>query len=311
MKKIALLVFCFFLLKGYGQVGDASLITEARPYNVYIGGNSCYGNLEDGVDIKQCSNIIISSNTFYNQQGSGVVIHNNPINLWVINNTIHNTSDGIVSTGADGVNILGNLVYNVHRTPGTSADNIWTNGISIKAYSSQNVSIIGNTIWDYSKGIALGATSSTTPSYTVINNLFGERKDVDSHEMIFDNGVIFTNIQLSNNIFYHTKSFSFAVTSARYTTISQLQTVGKCAGCQYDSVLSVMDPASLDFHLASDSKAIDAGISLNIYNNYPFPASIKFDKDGMTRPFGSEWDVGAYELAGETIPILNSVKIVR
>lgn len=45
--------------------------------------------------------------------------------------------------------------------------------------------------------------------------------------------------------------------------------------------------SALDFHLQSNSPAINTGVSMGApYNS---------DKDGKTRPQGSAWDIGAYE----------------
>jgi len=46
------------------------------------------------------------------------------------------------------------------------------------------------------------------------------------------------------------------------------------------------DPAAFDFHLRSDSPAIDAGLALSGVAN---------DYDGRLRPWGGATDIGAYE----------------
>jgi hypothetical protein len=52
--------------------------------------------------------------------------------------------------------------------------------------------------------------------------------------------------------------------------------------------------AGTDFHLASGSIAIDQGTTL---------AEVPTDKDGVTRPQGSAYDIGAYEF-GQSAPVL-------
>jgi hypothetical protein len=48
----------------------------------------------------------------------------------------------------------------------------------------------------------------------------------------------------------------------------------------------LVDEASLDCHLLPDSPAVDTGTTLD---------SFSIDKDGIPRPQGAAWDIGAYE----------------
>ena len=72
--------------------------------SIYIGGNTIYdesGKMENAVDIKQSSNVVVSSNDCYGYRstfasdGSAVVLNNDDPsnNLWVVNNHIHDSSD--------------------------------------------------------------------------------------------------------------------------------------------------------------------------------------------------------------------------
>lgn len=53
---------------------------------------------------------------------------------------------------------------------------------------------------------------------------------------------------------------------------------------------SFVDVASNDYHLADDSPAIDSGEPLS---------EVPMDRDGVVRPYGSAFDVGAYEWCGD------------
>jgi hypothetical protein len=50
----------------------------------------------------------------------------------------------------------------------------------------------------------------------------------------------------------------------------------------------LQDPSAGDFRLKQDSPLIDSAARLN---------EVPTDKDGITRPAGSGWDIGAYEFA--------------
>jgi hypothetical protein len=49
-----------------------------------------------------------------------------------------------------------------------------------------------------------------------------------------------------------------------------------------------VDAASGDYHLQADSPAVDMGLDASVFG-------VMMDKDGVTRPFGSSYDIGAYE----------------
>lgn len=60
-------------------------------------------------------------------------------------------------------------------------------------------------------------------------------------------------------------------------------------------LVNFADPANLDFHPLPGSPLIDAGLDLSAYG-------ISFDHDDLARPFGTAYDIGAYEF-GSTLNI--------
>ena len=95
------------------QVGDASRGAAA---NVYIGGGYFHDNRENGVDIKDSTNIVVSGNTLEgfsptsSDPGSAIVVHDDAFDAKFYDNVIYNTHIGIVSSGEAGHIIDANIV---------------------------------------------------------------------------------------------------------------------------------------------------------------------------------------------------------
>ncbi|MBN2410466.1 right-handed parallel beta-helix repeat-containing protein [candidate division KSB1 bacterium] len=63
-----------------------------------------------------------------------------------------------------------------------------------------------------------------------------------------------------------------------------------------------VDAAESNFHLKSESPAIDAGMTKDVYQSiyYSYGVDLSVDLDGNERPFNAVWDIGAYEYCGTT-----------
>lgn len=99
-------------LSGDGvQVGDASRGDAKR---VYIGGGHYHDNRENGVDIKDSTDVVVSSvrmtgfAAVSSSHGEAIVIHDDAFNAKIYDNTIRDTALGIVSSGKSGHVIDGN-----------------------------------------------------------------------------------------------------------------------------------------------------------------------------------------------------------
>lgn len=95
------------------QVGDAS---RGSANNVYIGGGRFYNNRENGVDIKDSRNVVVSGVTMYgfrpteSSPGEAIIIHDDAYDAKIINNDIYDSTMGIVSSGHEGHVITKNKI---------------------------------------------------------------------------------------------------------------------------------------------------------------------------------------------------------
>jgi parallel beta-helix repeat protein len=152
-------------------------------------------------------------------------------------------------------------------SPSYSALNFWWNkgdlGVS-------NVTIVNNTIVNISQRRADGIYFDHITYATAINNLFINFGDADTPYIEYKGG---SNINIHNNAVYNTDGIP-------------------PKGVSYPGDVWMQDPRvvninKLDYHLQSNSPLIDAGYNLG--NLVPD------DFDGVIRPQGAGFDIGAYE----------------
>jgi hypothetical protein len=148
--------------------------------------------------------------------------------------------------------------------------------------------------------ITLGSSSGPTVPADIYNNTMydcGPRKTNDSGGFAF--GI---PARLRNNVIQQlTGEYYLNPNNSSCTPLSGSNNEwygvgnGPCATQLTTSVNAnpmYLNPAIRDFHLLSGSPAVNAGVSI---------AGLSWDIDGATRPSGSAYDIGAYELGGAAV----------
>jgi parallel beta-helix repeat protein len=254
---------------------------------------------------------IIENNLVYNNDELGIHNSSGNYNIIIRNNIVHdNGRQGIAGNQVWDSIYANNTVYSNGKLDSTSAD-----GIVI--WSSRNITITGNMIYNnpgYGIEIpsALGDGKPANPIVTnnvIYNNLGGIQFSAP-----VSGGVIYNNIIASNTraglFFYSTTTGNTVKNNIFYQNTNQLW---DSSGNTYDYNLYYPnisfaskgihdisgDPMFIDFanvilslrnyHLKSTSPAIDAGYNLG--------SLVTNDFDGITRPRGSGYDIGAYEFS--------------
>lgn len=117
------------------QCGDAS---RGNCTNVYIGGNFFHDNRENGVDIKDSTNVVVSGNTMsgfagtHSDPGAAIVIHDDAFDAKIYDNIIRDARIGLVTSGVSGHEITGNAIEAAFR--------------GIECRNTRNLTIAGNEI---------------------------------------------------------------------------------------------------------------------------------------------------------------------
>lgn len=244
------------------------------------GGSKLYHALYfDGSNTSGPDTIDIGYNNIYNQTGGrGVQIYGDtgtPIrNVHVHDNWIHDIAlDGILFSRdvANGVQAYNNVVYRtgVVALRGPTTDTGSGGGCIRFAYSGAIVAEVYNNIFadcavDHDPGSA-AIVLGQADRLTFRNNIFYGGPYIDS-----DGGTRINSITGSNNLWF-----------------------GGGAPPSWDASPVTADPrflnaAAHDYHLQSGSPAINAGTSA-------VNTLVTSDFDGVSRPQGAGYDIGAYE----------------
>jgi parallel beta-helix repeat protein len=117
------------------QVGDAS---RGAASNVYIGGGYMHHNRENGIDVKDSRDVVVSGvkmegfRPTASSPGEAFIIHDDAFDAKILDNVILDATRGIVSSGASGHLIEGN--------------NITALAVGIELRNTGNITVRDNTI---------------------------------------------------------------------------------------------------------------------------------------------------------------------
>lgn len=183
-----------------------------------------------------------------------------------------NSLAGWMLAGAKNITIRNNIVV-IHR--GTESGGGGCSYINI-----MNNVFVGSL--NYSGGWPGGIMLENAPYSTVRNNIIYNQVN----QVIYLSGSTFTGLDIGNNLAYNSDGSN--VSAYTYTVqSSDLWDV--------DPMFVNPSESVRNYHLQSDSPAIDAGFDLS--------GLVTDDYDGNSRPWGTDYDMGAYEyIEGGAIP---------
>lgn len=281
--------------------GDAVQVGSARadePWaqHIYIGRNELHDDRENGVDIKQSRDVVVSENRIYSYQptssstGEALVVHDDPERVWILNNEIRDSARGVVCTGAVGFYVVGNVIERIHHAPGRDYDAGSLYGTqAIIAYASPELHAVANTIHDVDAGISFPTGQRAVIVGNVISNL-----SQPSHHVAVGGGAAGASV-MTHNLLAGPVRIKWGSTRAQ--ALGEFQgSSGRGAGCVAGDP-AFQDPGRGDFRLRTGSPAIDAGTTPDVYATFQrlYGLDIARDLTSTPRPQGRAFDIGALE----------------
>ena len=276
--------------------GNVEFSDTVERFN-YIGRNVSHHNKQDGIWTKTSADTIFSQNAVFghfgssSSSGSGMGMQYSPKRVWFLFNESFDNDHGL-TTGSpfstetrEDIYFIGNLIYDCT----TSGFNI--NGIN----PATPVLVANNNIVRCPDGIRNSYYASTV---SILNNIIANYthaiKFTSANLTYQRSGMDYNLLDGSGNI----------VWNSTYTNLAVFQ-----AGTVQGDHCIEADPSFVsptDFRLRLNSPAMNAaqidgaiGDALGRFEQL-YGMDIRKDMEGLGRPQGDRWDIGAYEYAGDS-----------
>jgi hypothetical protein len=251
-----------------------------------------------GFWVKQAVDVVISENTVYSHRpsdsssGGGMGFQYAPERVWFLYNHIYDCDYGITSGGDSGlgtgqnVYYVGNVIHDIHTSGSFNPNSAWSNaGIMVAGLTNHYMA--NNTIFDVDAGI----NCTRDGTYVIENNIVSNVTQALGNAVFVEDSD--TTWSLNNNLFWQGGS---SIRVRFGSTVYNHSTHGHGSSNLNSNPLFV-NSAGDDFHLQSGSPAVNAGRVSNVYTEFQsrYGLDIRVDPDGVLRPQGSAYDIGAYE----------------
>ena len=276
-----------------GQIGNNIIIdgNEIDTCNTKACGASAWTSV---IGLNDIDTFEIKNTHMYNSCGEGINVGRGCSNGKVYKNHVHDmpfSAPVIYIDSPSNVDIYENLVHDCKSS-----------GIILAAEvgdSLHNISVYNNIVYNTSCGIGLSSYDELVTNIKIINNICYNNRN----EGVFTGNVhVEGDCVIRNNIC----SQNGKQIISRYPeewAIDHNLIDGSTSVQGSNAVIGdpkFVNPSEADFHLQSDSPAIDNGSSVD---------APSFDFDGNSRPQGDGYDIGAYEfvVAGATGTISGTV----
>ncbi|GJM24579.1 MAG: hypothetical protein DHS20C16_09940 [Phycisphaerae bacterium] len=289
------------------QINAGNFAAQASTHHIYVGRNESYGNKQTGMWCKQATDVVFSQNHAHHHvpsnssPGAGMGCQYDPERIWFLFNRIHDCDYGILqasgsgSTGGENSYIVGNVIHDIRDSDGDFNPNTSWSNAGILVVGGMHRSIVNNTITRADGGIHAAATYG---DYVITNNIVADINRPDGKHIFFEHAEPASKSSIQNCVFSQRNDGLRLIWGGRSSR--NVRAIGGHQGeksqCVEDDP-SFADARKSNLHLRSDSPAIDHGAMSAVYEEFEerYGISIMVDFDGIARPIGAGFDVGADE----------------
>ncbi len=289
------------------QINAGNFAAQASTHHIYVGRNESYGNKQTGMWCKQATDVIFSQNHSHHHvpsnssPGAGMGCQYDPERIWFLFNRIHDCDYGIMqasgsgSTGGENSYIVGNMIYDIRDSDGDFNPNTSWSNAGILVVGGMHRSIVNNTIERADGGIHAAATYG---DYVITNNIIADINRPDGKHIFFEHAEPASKSTIQNCLFSQKQDRLRLIWGGR--NVSSARAIGGTSSPQSRCLED--DPHFVDarkdrLQLRKDSPAIDHGAMSAVYEEFKkrYGISIMVDFDGVARPIGDGFDIGADE----------------
>jgi hypothetical protein len=250
----------------------------------------------------------VLENEMYHNGGDSVQVGHNGgnsvVGLYVGRNTMHHDRENAVDLKeVSNAVVSGNTMYGYRQTSSSEGAAV------VIHYCPINAAIVNNSINDSEVGISSTSLTTACDGKQVINRIVGNviSNSLGAAIQGWGTGKV---TQIANNTIYGAGGPAIDLTNPASGSFAENNILSSTGGIVVEGSLtqrnnlttnpSFVNAAAGDFHLQSGSAAIDAGIVSAAFSGFQsvYGVSIAVDRDGRARPFGTAFDIGAYEFNG-------------
>lgn len=308
------------------RLGGAFASTQS-PYNtdhIFVTGCELYNCRQAGVAVKFADLVVVAENDCYGilggpgGPGSGVFAQYGPLNLWWINNFLHDSENGglVASTeltvknstitadvpGIFYIYAIGNVSWN-NKGASPPVSDFSEAGLRLTGGTYRYV--VNHTSYGDASAFIMNGTSGTQADggYFMQNNISANIAYPGDGQHYWFVGEL-TNSTIANGLCYQSGGSAGFIWGAPPSIGLAAFIIASGANEMQEANPLFTNAAGDDFTLLVGSPAIDQGDLSGVYATYLAEVGLPLAQDiaGTPRPLNGQWDEGAYEFDSGSTP---------